>query len=364
MLAKNSNISIKFKDYLNKNPFNEAIPWLGGDLQTLRDTFIFDISQAKKEKKILLPINNILSGKFDGDYLLGFLEFPENLDCLKGIVLITHGLGGSTRRFGLKRIARKLVNNGFGVLKLNLRGAGSARYLAKGNYSARCSNDIILGLKNFRQLLNSEFKDSLKNKEDLPIFGVGLSLGGTILINACLDYNSNNSRKLVDGLACVSSPLDLISCSNCIERPRNFLYQKWLMHRLKRQLLDGYINEGILFPKSKLSKKIQGLTTIGEFDAKFTAPSWGFKSLEEYYYESSPIFRIKKLIKNLPPTLLVHAKDDPWVPYESTLNLKNSLNESFDKLTILITNKGGHNGFHSNNGCWSDEAVKNWLLSL
>ena len=364
-MAINSNLSFKFSDYINKRPFKQAFPWIGGDLQTLRDTFIFDLLQAKTNKKILLPINNILSEKFDGDYLLGFLELPENLDCLKGIVLITHGLGGSTRRFGLKRIARKLVNNGFGVLKLNLRGAGSARYLAKGNYSARCSNDIILGLKNFRQLLNSEFKDSLKNKEDLPIFGVGLSLGGTILLNACLDHSSKkSSRKLLDGLACVSSPLDLLSCSNCIERPRNFLYQKWLMQRLKRQLWDGFKNEGILFPKSSLSKKIKGLKTIGEFDANFTAPSWGFKSLEDYYYQSSPIFRIQNLIKNLPPTLLIHAKDDPWVPYQSTLNLKNSLNESFDKLTILITNKGGHNGFHSNNGCWSDEAVKNWLLSL
>ena len=363
-MAKNSKISFKFSDYLNKNPFNEAIPWFGGDLQTLRDTFIFDTLQVKKNKKILLPVNNILSEKFEGDYLLGFLELPEKFDSLKGIVLITHGLGGSTKRFGLKRIARKLVNNGFGVLKLNLRGAGSARYLAKGNYSARCSNDIILALKNFRQILNSEFKDSIKNKEDIPIFGVGLSLGGTILLNACLDFSSKNSRKLLDGLACVSSPLDLLSCSNCIERPRNFLYQKWLMQRLKRQLWDGFKNEGILLPKSSLSKRIKGLKTIGEFDANFTAPSWGFKSLEDYYYQSSPIFRIQNLIKNLPPTLLIHAKDDPWVPYISTLNLKNSLNESLDKLTILITNKGGHNGFHSPYGCWSDEAVKNWLLSI
>ena len=363
-MAINSNISFKFSDYINKRPFKQAFPWIGGDLQTLRDTFILDLLQVKRNKKILLPINNILSEKFEDDYLLGFLELPENFNCLKGIVLITHGLGGSTKRFGLKRIARKLVNNGFGVLKLNLRGAGSARYLAKGNYSARCSNDIILALKNFRQILNSEFKDSIKNKEDIPIFGVGLSLGGTILLNACLDFSSKNSRKLLDGLACVSSPLDLLSCSNCIERPRNFLYQKWLMQRLKRQLSDGFKNEGILLPKSSLIKRIKGLKTIGEFDANFTAPSWGFKSLEDYYYQSSPIFRIQKLIKNLPPTLLIHAKDDPWVPYQSTLNLKNSLNESLDKLTILITNKGGHNGFHSPYGCWSDEAVKNWLLNI
>ena len=362
-MERNSNISFKFSDYLNKKPFNEKFPWFGGDLQTLRDTFVVDINQLKTNKKILLPINNILSEKFDGDYLLGFLELPEKFDFLKGIVIITHGLGGSTKRFGLKRISRKLLNNGFGVLKLNLRGAGSARYLAKGNYSARCSNDIISAINYFRKLLNNEFGDFL-NIEDMPIFGVGLSLGGTILLNACLDYTSENSKKLIDGLACVSSPLDLISCSNCIEKPRNFLYQKWLMQRLKRQLWDGYENEGLLLPKSDLSKRIKGLKTIGEFDSNFTAPSWGYKSLKDYYYQSSPIFRIQKLVKNLPPTLLIHSKDDPWVPYKSTLNLKKSVNESLDKFSILITNKGGHNGFHSNDGCWSDEAVKSWLLSF
>ena len=361
---RNNNNYFNSLDYFKTYPFHESFPCIGGDLQTIRDTFVLDLIASNKNEKILLPINNILSETFEDDYLLGFLELPENLNSLKGIVIITHGLGGSTKRFGLKRIARKLINNGFGVLKLNLRGAGSARYLAKGNYSARCSRDIISAIKFFRKLINSDFNCFPNNKEDIPLFGVGLSLGGTILLNACLDYYSDNNCQLIDGLACVSSPLDLFSCSNSIERPRNYFYQKWLMHRLKRQLWDGYNNEGRLSFKSKLAKRIKGLKTIREFDAKFTAPSWGFKSLEDYYYQSSPIFRTQKLIKNLPHTLLIHAKDDPWVPYQSTLNFKNSLNGSLDKLTILITNKGGHNGFHSNDGCWSDEAVKNWLLSI
>ena len=81
-------------------------------------------------------------------------------------------------------------------------------------------------LKNSDKFLILNLKILIKNKEDIPIFGVGLSLGGTILLNACLDFSSKNSRKLLDGLACVSSPLDLLSCSNCIERPRNFFISK------------------------------------------------------------------------------------------------------------------------------------------
>ena len=68
--------------------------------------------------------------------------------------------------------------------------------------------------------------------------------------------------------------------------------------------------------------------------------------------------------KVLPPTLLIHAKDDPWVPYEPTLELENILRNFKNKVTILISKNGGHNGFHSLEGCWSDDVVKNWFNTL
>ena len=216
-MGRNNNISTSFSDYLKNKPFREVLPWIGGDLQTLRDTFVIDFDKSKNNRKIFFPINKILSEKFERDYLLGFLELPEKFSSLRGFVIITHGLGGSTKRFGLRRISRKLANNGFGVLKLNLRVSGAARYLAKGNYCARCSSDVISAIKYFKNLINLEFKDPIKKNNNLPIYGVGLSLGGTILLNACLDYDENNGEKLLDGLACVSSPLDLLSCSLCIE---------------------------------------------------------------------------------------------------------------------------------------------------
>ena len=359
-MGRSNSISSGFSDYLTNNPFREVLPWIGGDLQTLRDTFVIDFVKSIKNKKIFFPINKILSEKFESDYLLGFLELPENYTALRGFVIVTHGLGGSTKRFGLRRISRKLAKNGFGVLKLNLRGAGSARYLAKGNYSARCSSDVISAIKFFKKLIYLELRDLIK-KNNLPIYGVGLSLGGTILLNACLDYDENNEEKLLDGLACVSSPLDLTSCSLCIEKPRNSVYQKWLLHRLKNQLWEGYNDEGKILNNAKLRKKIRSLKSIREFDQKFTAPNWGFNSLEDYYVKASPIFRIQNSIKKLPQMLFIHAKDDPWVPYNATLNLRGKF---IDKFTIFITEKGGHNGFHSINGCWSDEVVKNWFISI
>ena len=119
----------------------------------------------------------------------------------------------------------------------------------------------------------------------------------------------------------MSSPLDLSSCSLCIEKSRNYIYQKWLLHRLKNQLWDGFKDEGKLLNNEKLRKKIRSLKSIREFDQKFTAPSWGFNSLEDYYVKASPIFRIQNSIKKLPQILFIHAKDDPWVPYLSLIHI-------------------------------------------
>ena len=119
----------------------------------------------------------------------------------------------------------------------------------------------------------------------------------------------------------MSTPLDLSSCSLCIEKPRNSIYQKWLLHRLKNQLWEGFKDEGKILNNEKLRKKIRTLKSIREFDQKFTAPSWGFNSLEDYYVKASPIFRIQNSIKKLPPMLFIHAKDDPWVPYLSLIHI-------------------------------------------
>ena len=341
--------------------FKQSFPWIGGDLQTIRDSFCFGINSSKYKEKIFFPIENISPNTSKEDYLLGYIEVPDRRITLKGAVIVTHGLGGSTKRFGLKRISNLLSSEGFVILKLNLRGAGSGRYLTNSNYSARCSNDIILVTKLLRDYLSLDYSRFNFDKKFFPIFGLGLSLGGTILLNACLDYKGKSN--LLQGLVCVSSPLDLNSCSECIDQPRNFLYQKWLINRLKKQLLSSEINNN--FESRKIiERKIKNVKTIREFDEKFTAPSWGYESVKDYYLKSSPLFRIKQFINNLPNTLLIHSKDDPWVPYGPTAELKNASSEIRSKISVLITDKGGHNGFHSPKGCWSDQVVKNWLNTL
>ncbi len=348
---------IKF-NILELENFRQRFPWIGGDLQTIRDTFCLNFKLTNKSEKIFIPVENLLSDKSEKDYLLGFLEYPEN-NKFRGLVVVTHGLGGSTKRFGLKRISKKLLNNGFVICKLNLRGAGSGRYLTNSNYSARCSKDIFSVVDFLKNKFKREINDFNLRNNYFPIFGIGLSLGGTIFLNACLDYH--NKKKLFDGLACISSPLDLLSCSKCIDKPRNFFYQKWLIRRLKRQVLDSELINKDISSQEIIKDKLKKIKTIREFDEQLTAPSWGYKSVDDYYLKASPLIQLKISSEKLPLSLFIHAKDDPWVPYKATYELSELLNKKQEGISILITQKGGHNGFHSPNGCWSDDVVSKWI---
>ena len=113
--------------------------------------------------------------------------------------------------------------------------------------------------------------------------------------------------------------------------------------------------------------------------------------MEAYYRQASPIHGLLAELKRqvaagggdqptpLPPTLIVHAADDPWVPVAACERLARALpaadaDESpaqHTALQVLITAEGGHNGFHSRcdhrsglPGNWGDRLTARWMRQL
>ena len=335
-------------DHLGVPPFQPRAPWWGADLQTLRDTLRPE--QLPAESAQTLPL--ALPG---GEALLGCLDPPAAgpdgaaaADPPHALVLLLHGLGGSSRSIGLVRLCHGLRQAGFAVLRLNLRGAGAGRSLAQGTYAAHCNRDLIPALLQARRLAAGR-----------PLLGVGLSLGGTVLLNGLLDAASPG---LLDGLAVVSSPIDLASSSAAIGLPRNRIYERWLLQRLRQQTLAD--PAGL---QESQRRQLQAVRSIRTFDALITAPRWGLDSVEAYYAGASPLGRLQSCLaegqpeRRLPPLLLVHALDDPWVPAAPAVALSGRL-RPVSPLQTVFSCAGGHNGFHGPGGSWSDLLVTRWLL--
>ena len=356
---------------LNIGLFKERFPWIGGDLQTLRDTFINENLPKENGQKIKIPIPEMPLGNGGSGHLIAILDKPNKLNKVRGLVLILHGLGGSSRRQGLRRMSLGLIDSGFAVLRLNLRGADPGRKYAAGTYSAKCNSDLIPVIISARKICNDLANEYKSIYSSIPLFGVGISLGGTILLNSCFDekYVSSSSNPILDGLVCISSPLDLAVCSSSIERPRNFIYQSWLLQRLiKQTIADPFgIKEE---EKNNLigsnPKKSNNISSIRDFDSVITAPRWGFKDVDDYYNRASPLNEIPRKLIHLPKSLFIQSKDDPWVPADSIISLSKKINfhQLDNNLNIILTSSGGHNGFHGINGCWGDHLIRNWLIKL
>ncbi|MFM7314876.1 MAG: hypothetical protein ACKO0M_17230, partial [Cyanobium sp.] len=196
---------------------------------------------------------------------------------------------------------------------------------------------------------------------------------------------------LLDGVVCISSPLDLEACSRQIELPRNRIYQRWLLRRLVQQTLEDPFGVSEAEHAALTAGQQARLRSIRAFDAAITAPRWGYDSVDHYYAATSPLPALiaRATTGRLSAAaLLVHAEDDPWVPADAAAELAAALGLTPPPgdadphgagWQVLITPRGGHNGFHDRGGAerraagrdgaavqvrgsWSDRRAAAWLL--
>ncbi len=374
---------------LGLSPFRERWPWRGPDLQTVRDTVRTAPLPPDRSRSLLIEVGG-------GDALLARLDLPAGCSSIqaasgprggRALVLVLPGLGGCSSSQGPRRLALALQRAGFATLRLNLRGAGEGRTLAGGSYAARCDSDLLPMLRRARRLAAE-----LGGGSALPLAAVGISLGGTMLLNALHQAPRAVESPWLDALICLSSPLDLPACTLQFERPRNALYQRWLVSRLCQQVLAD--RRG-LTPRERAALTGEARPrTIRGFDEAITAPRWGYPSAERYYTAASPLPALRHWLEarpgvsaapsasaacHPPPTLLLHAADDPWVPAGPALELVRRLALARQDtagtgavrpgfvadLVVLVTDRGGHCGFHAvgddSLASWSDRLCAAWL---
>lgn len=309
-------------------------PWIGADLQTLRDSLVPSVARHRPAHADVLtfPMPDAT-----GDRLTGVLESPHRPEPGRPLAVLVHGLTGCADSLYVRRAAGQLLDAGFRVLRLNLRGAGTSRPLCREQYHSGRSEDL-------RAVLGQLPADALAGGVAL----VGWSLGGNLVLKALGEFGQECR---IRAAVAVSAPIDLAAAAVRIGERRNRVYHRWLLNRMIREAAEAPV------PLSAADRAaMAGIRGIVDFDDRFTAPRNGFAGVADYYARCSAIRFMPAIAV---PTLVIHALDDPWIPGRSYSAFDWAANPN---LIPLLPRHGGHVGFHATGGrVWSDDCMVAFL---
>lgn len=314
--------------------FRARFPWVGADLQTLRNFFRREFGFEPPDpggERLMLEMADGSGDRLAGSLLRGGEGRP--------LVVLVHGLAGTEDSPYMWISARYFHGLGFSVLRLNMRGGGPSRATTRGHAHAGMTGDL-------RDALAALY----------PAFGktgflvAGYSLGGNLLLKFLAEFGAEFP---ILGAASVSAPIDLKQAVTCIQRPRNRLYHDWLLKRLKAESLADDLDDGE-------RRAVEAARSIYQFDDTYLAPSDGFRDAEDYYDKCKALGFLGQVRHK---TLVIHARNDPWIPVDPYLGFDWSSNPAF---TLLLPAGGGHMGFHGADdpAPWHDRCVGKFFENL
>jgi predicted alpha/beta-fold hydrolase len=294
--------------------FRPRPPWWGGDLQTLRNNLTRTTADLSP-----WPAERVLYDLGDGDRLAGALHRPAVAGGQeRPIVVVIHGLTGCEDSIHVRVSVRHFLSEGFPVLRLNLRGSAPSRPTCRGHYHAGKSEDLAAVIE---QIVGFP-----------GIVAVGYSLGGNLLLKYLGEAGETTP---IRAAVAISVPLDLAATSRHLRRPRNRVYHDYLLRRMKAEALaDGAV------VSDAERRAIAAATSVFEFDDRFVAPRNGFAGAADYYAKCSAQGFLDGIAR---PTLILHARNDPWIPPGAHLRTEWA---RYADIRLLLTPSGGHCGFH------------------
>jgi len=294
-----------------KSDFSPTLPFKNGHFNTMyRPLFTKDICSYTR-KRITT---------WDAD----FIDLDFSFIGSKTLVLLIHGLEGSSKSRYIASTSNHLNQKGLDTVCFNLRSCSGEDNLLLSTYHSGKTEDIAFVIEHL-----------LKNYNYNNIVLVGFSLGGNLTLKYLGEYQEKLSSRIKGGVA-ISVPVDITSAEQEMDKIKNKLYVEIFFKTLKNKILE----KAHKFPEYPLNKdKLFKATKFKHLEKLYTVPVFGFESPEDYWKKASSKPYLSKIDR---PTLLVNAKDDTFLspacyPTKAALQSKN--------FYLEITDYGGHCGF-------------------
>jgi len=253
-------------------------------------------------------------------------------------LLLVHGLEGSSSSKYMFGTAEKAFRSGFNVVRLNLRNCGGTEHLTPTLYHSGMTGDLRAIV---RELIEG---DHLRS-----IFLIGFSMGGNMILKFAGE-DANTMPEEVSGFCAVSPSIDLSSCAEAVRYRSNWVYEQYFLRSLCRRLRIKHE----LYPELYDTSDLHLVRTIKDFDERYTAHDGGFKDADDYYRRASALPIIEHIHR---PTLIIHAQDDPFIPF-APFNHSSVVDNPY--VLLLAPEHGGHVGFVADH---IDEQDRFWAES-
>lgn len=175
---------------------------------------------------------------------------------------------------------------------------------------------------------------------------MGYSFGGAIALSAAL-----KGKGVIDACIAFCPPLDaralILHFSQPVRGASSFslfqVFYQWLLLRSSELRGRGHVEH------------------FHDYVSKVAAPYYGAE--EHAFYDAGAVqARIGELSV---PTLIIHADDDPVVPYQHSLALRDAaLVHENDCLQVVISKGGGHYGHWAVMPAWTERTIRTFLSQL
>ncbi len=266
----------------------------------------------------------------DGD----FLDLDWSRIGAKRLVIVSHGLEGSSRRSYVMGMVRAFNAAGWDALGWNYRGCSGEPNRQLGSYHSGATYD-----------LDTVVQHALPHYDTVVL--VGFSLGGNLTLKYLGERGADVDARIRSAVA-FSVPCDLAAGSKKLAESGNRIYMWYFLRSLHKKVQQKMT----MFPGEIDDANYNQIRTFADFDNRYTAPMHGFRDADDYWRRcsSKPLLTAIRI-----PTLLVNAQDDPFLP-DACYPTKEA--QASQHVTLEMPRYGGHVGFMSSKGgatYWSEE---------
>lgn len=256
------------------------------------------------------------------------------------IVVLCHGLEGSSSSMYIQGASGILNSNGYDVAAMNYR---------------FCSGEINRQLRTYHsgetEDLHTVINDVLPDYDEVLL--VGFSLGGNIVLKYIGDgvYPIHPKLKAAVGISVL---VDLYGAALELSKLKNRIYTKRFLKTLRKKLRLKQAQ----YPSHIELDRLKKVKSLIDFDEYFTSPLNGFKNARDYYAKCNS----KQFLQKIKiPTLIINALDDPFLSKTCypTVEAANS-----EYLHLMTPKHGGHVGFYSprKESLWYEEEILKFFI--